>query len=97
MVVDVLMAQRHRVDPLTEQRQKPVRDLARLAPVLEPACQARQQAEPPVHSRKQLRTSVRRNIAAGEIHLDPTPTTPWKCDLRKATIRHRRTPAFETV
>ena len=39
MIVDVLMAQRHRIDPLAQQGQKLVRNLARLAPVVEPARQ----------------------------------------------------------
>ncbi len=94
MVVDVFVAQRHRVHPLAQQRQKLVRDLARLALVVEPARQARQQAEPAVRQSQKQRPANRRNIAAREIRLDPAPTTTWKFDLRKGTISHRRAPRY---
>ncbi len=97
MVVHVFVAQRHGVHPLAQQRQKFVRDLASLARVVEPARQARQQAEPAVHQTQKQRPAVRRDIAAGKIRLNPTPTTPWKFDLRKVTIRHRRSPAFDPI
>jgi hypothetical protein len=90
MVVHVFVAQRHGVHPLSQQRQKFVRDLASLASVVEPKRQARQQAKPAVRQSQKQRPAVRRDIAAAEIRLGPTPTTPWKFDLRKATIRHRR-------
>ncbi len=97
MVVHVFVAQRHGVHPLAQQRQKFMRDLAGLARVVEPARQARQQAKPAVRQSQKQRPAVRRDIAAGKIRLNPTPTTPWKFDLRKVTIRHRRSPAFDPI
>ena len=82
------------VGTLAQQRQKSVRDLARLALVSEAARQARHQAEPAVRQGHKQRPAVRRDIAARKIRLDPTATTPWKFDLRKGTIRHRRAPRY---
>ena len=88
MVVNVFVAQRNSVHPLAQQRQKFVRGLASLARVVESTRQARQQVEPAVRRSRKLRPAVRRDIAASEIRLNPTPTTPWKFDLRKAAIRY---------
>ena len=65
--------------------------------LVEPPRQPRQQTEPAVRCRQQRRPAVRRDITTGEIRLDPTPATAWKIDLRKGTIRHRRSFACETV
>ena len=96
MIVDVLMAQRQRKRPLTQQGQQPMTDLAGLAPVDQPPRQPRQQADPPVRRRQQHGATVRGDIAAGKIRLDATPTTGWKFDLRKGTIRHRRAPVLDS-
>ncbi len=97
MVVDVFVAQRHRVHPLTQQRQKLVPDLAGLARINEPTRKPRQQAEPAVRRRQQQRPAIRRDIAAAKIRHHPTPTTTWKFDLRRSTIRHRRLLAFGPI
>ena len=59
MVVDVLIAERNGEHTLTQQRRQLVRHLARLAPVVDPASQAREQTEAPLRRRQKQNAAVR--------------------------------------
>ena len=78
MVVDVFVAQRHREDPLAQQRRQPMLDLGPLTPVHQTAPQPRQQAEAALRRRQQHGTAVRRDLTTAKVGLDPAPTTGWK-------------------
>jgi hypothetical protein len=97
VVVHVVIAQRNREDTLTQQSQKPMIHLARLAPVVQAAREIAQQVETTVRRRQEQRAAVRGDVAAREVRLNQTPARAWKSDRRKGTIRHRRILAFDLV
>ena len=90
MVVEILVAQRQRVDPLPEQVRQAVA-ATRPAPRIVQAPRRRpRQAQQAVDAGQQRNTAVARDLAAAEVGLDPAAFHGWKMDRIGVAFRHGR-------
>ena len=77
MIIDVLIAKRHRIDPLTRQPVKPMRHLALLARILQPPCQTRKQPGGYPRPQNQSPHAAHNNVAiqSGKGYDPPPPVS----------------------
>ena len=92
-VVDILVTQRQGEHP-AQQGDNVMLDLAPLPGVIKPARRRSGQSQPPVGLAKQHNAAVAGDLATAKISRHTTLTTGWKLNLKRSTIRHRRSPCY---